>query len=42
MKNKMIAKTLKEARKQNALSVKEVVGKLKEKNISVSAKTIYG
>ena len=42
MKNEMIAKVLKEARKQNALSVKEVVGRLQDKSINVSIKTIYG
>lgn len=42
MKKEVIAKVLKESRKQNALSVKEVVGKLHDKSLSVSEKTIYG
>lgn len=42
MKNEMIAKVLKEARKQNSLSVKEVVGRLRDKSIDVSIKTVYG
>lgn len=32
MKNEMIAKVLKEARKQNALSVKDVVCRLEDKS----------
>ena len=42
MKNEMIAKVLKETRKQNALSVKDVVSRLHDKSLSVSEKTIYG
>lgn len=42
MKNEMIAKVLKAARKQNALTVKDVVGRLRDKSLSVSDKTIYG
>lgn len=42
MKNEMIAKVLKEARKRNALSVKDVVCKLENKSINVAEKTIYG
>lgn len=42
MKNEMIAKVLKEVRKQNALSVKDVVYKLQDKNLSVAEKTVYG
>lgn len=38
----MIAKVLKAARKQNALTVKDVVGRLRDKSLSVSDKTIYG
>ncbi len=42
MKNEMIANVLKEARKQNELSVKDVVCKLENKSINVAEKTIYG
>lgn len=42
MKNEMIAKVLKEARKQNALTVKDVVCRLENKSLSVAEKTVYG
>lgn len=42
MKNEMIAKVLKEARKQNALSVKDVVCQLETKSVNVAEKTVYG
>ncbi len=43
MKNgSTIARVLKEARKQNSLSVKDVVGMLEDKSLSVAEKTIYG
>lgn len=42
MKNEMIAKVLKEARKQNALSVKDVVCRLEDKSLNVAEKTVYG
>lgn len=42
MRKDMIAKALKAARKQNALSVKDVVCKLEDKSINVAEKTIYG
>ena len=42
MKNETIAKALKESRKQNALSVKEVAAKLHDKSLDFSEKTIYG
>lgn len=42
MKNENIAKVLKEYRKQNNLSVKEVSKRLNEKSLVVAEKTIYG
>lgn len=42
MKNANIAKVLKEYRKQNDLSVNDVVICLSQKNLDVSPKTIYG
>ena len=42
MKNEKIAEVLKEVRKQNALTVKDVVLKLDEKSIPVAEKTLYG
>lgn len=42
MKNEMIAKVLKETRKKNNLSVKDVSSKLGEHNLVVAEKTIYG
>lgn len=42
MKNELIAKVLKEARKQNALSVRDVVCKLEDRSVNVAEKTIYG
>jgi ribosomal protein L10 len=42
MKNEMIAKVLKEYRKNNNLSVREVAGILENKSINVAEKTIYG
>ncbi len=42
MKNETIAKALKESRKQNALSVKEVAARLHDKSLDFSEKTIYG
>lgn len=42
MKNERIAKVLREARKRNSLSVREVVRKLESKSLSVAEKTIYG
>lgn len=42
MKNANIAKVLKEYRKQNQLSVNDVVVCLSEKDLNVSPKTIYG
>ncbi|MBO5373442.1 MAG: helix-turn-helix transcriptional regulator [Lachnospiraceae bacterium] len=42
MKNEMIAKVLKETRKRNSLSVKDVVLELKNKSLSVAEKTVYG
>lgn len=38
----MIAKVLKEARKQNDLSVKDVVVQLSKKSVIVAEKTVYG
>lgn len=42
MKNEMIAKVLKEYRKQNALSVKDVISKLEDHSVIVAEKTLYG
>lgn len=42
MKNSNIAKVLKNYRKQNQLSVRQVAGLLQEKSIYVAEKTIYG
>ena len=42
MKNEMIAKVLKEYRKQNDLSVHDVVVRLADKSIYVAEKTVYG
>lgn len=42
MKNEMIAKVLKELRKQNSLTVHDVVLKLSDKSINVADKTLYG
>ena len=42
MKNEMIAKVLKELRKQNSLTVHDVVLKLSDKAINVADKTLYG
>lgn len=42
MKNERFSKVLKEYRKKNDLSVKEVSMKLNEKSIKVAPKTIYG
>ena len=42
MKNPKIAEKLKEYRKINHLSVDEVAAYLREKNIDVATKTIYG
>ena len=42
MKNEMIAKGLKELRKQNSLTVHDVVLKLSDKSINVADKTLYG
>ena len=42
MKNEMIAKVLKEYRKNNNLSVKEVAEILENKSMVVAEKTIYG
>lgn len=42
MKNEMIAKVLKEARKQNALTVRDVVYRLEDKSLNVAEKTVYG
>ena len=42
MKNENIAKVLKECRKQNNLSVKDVSERLSEKSLVVAEKTIYG
>ena len=42
MKNEMIAKVLKELRKQNSLTVHDVVLKLSDKAIHVADKTLYG
>lgn len=42
MKNETIAKVLKESRKQNALSVRNVAARLESKSLMVAEKTIYG
>ena len=42
MKNEMIAKVLKEYRKNNNLSVRQVAEILENKSMSVAEKTIYG
>ena len=42
MKNENIAKVLKEYRKHNNLSVKDVSERLNEKSLVVAEKTIYG
>lgn len=42
MKNEKIAVVLKQARKDNNLSVAEVAALLQKKSISVAVKTIYG
>lgn len=42
MNKEIIAKALKEYRKKNALSVKDVVYKLENKSINVAEKTVYG
>ena len=42
MKNEMIAKALKELRKQNNLTVREVVAKLENHSKNVAEKTLYG
>lgn len=42
MRNESIAKVLKEYRKKNHYSVKDVSIKLKERSLSVAEKTIYG
>ncbi len=42
MKNETIAKVLKESRKKNDLTVKDVVVELQERSISVAEKTVYG
>ena len=42
MKNEMIAKVLKEYRKNNNLTVREVAGILENKSMNVAEKTIYG
>lgn len=42
MKNEMIAKVLKETRKQSNLSIKDVARKLSERSLCVAEKTIYG
>lgn len=42
MKNNNIAKVLKEYRKRNDLSVREVSSLLEEKELAVAEKTIYG
>lgn len=42
MKNKIIAKSLKEIRKSNALTVHDVVLKLGKKSINIADKTLYG
>lgn len=41
MKHEMLAKILRQYRKQQNISVQDVVMRLKEENISVSPKTIY-
>lgn len=42
MNKELIAKVLKEYRKQNRFSVKDVVCKLENKSIHVAEKTVYG
>ncbi|MDD3205906.1 MAG: hypothetical protein PHS74_09275 [Lachnospiraceae bacterium] len=42
MKNATIANVLKAARKQNNLSVKDVVIKLEKHSLNVAEKTVYG
>lgn len=42
MKNEKIAQVLKQARKDNNLSVQEVAKLLEEKSVTVAVKTIYG
>ena len=42
MKNEMIAKVLKELRKQNEMSVRDVVIKLEDKSVKIADKTLYG
>ena len=42
MKNEKIAEVLKEYRKRNNLSVRDVSGLLKKKSLTVAEKTIYG
>lgn len=42
MKNAMIASVLKEYRKKNSLSVKDVALALSKKSLTVAEKTIYG
>lgn len=42
MKNEMIAKVLKELRKQNSMTVHDVVVKLGDKSINIADKTLYG
>lgn len=42
MKNEMIAKVLKELRKQNEMSVRDVIMKLEAKSVNIAEKTLYG
>lgn len=42
MKNSKISKTLKQYRKQNNLSVKDVTLLLRTKEVAVATKTVYG
>lgn len=42
MKNAMIAKVLKQLRKQNSMSVRDVIIKLENKSVTIAEKTLYG
>lgn len=42
MKNEMIAKVLKDTRKKNMMSVKQVASQLESHSLHVAEKTIYG